>query len=476
MPRLARDVASSADNVLHPLASLRASRWGVPGALAGGLLAAQLVLVGVDPGPYYFTDSASYLFAVHRSRPRRTRPVGVSVLWRTVLLLHRSELTIVAAQVLLVTAAGMVAYAIACLLGVSRRLSCACAAAVSLSPVALLFERFLLSDAFAAFLLAAGTCLLVTALLRRRPWLCAASGTVLALAVAVRTDLVLTVLVGLVCVAALWQVRTLRDASTAAALFAAGALPILVGQMVWTQNATGSLSLSPWSGVVAIARTAHLVDCHDPTAAPPIRRQVCADGIPTRSYNNVIWRRGVVNRTLREPANAFERDNGQLLQLALTSMRQHPLKYLETIPQTIAADFGIHDPDAYEYAARPNGPARAALVRAGIPVAPTGGHRLFEPLLTAARAWAAIRWLMVAAAVAAVATTRRQPARRARIAVAAIAAAALGPALLLGGPVPRYVFGIEAISWPLAFSLCCGSRRTATTSEVAAPAPALRTG
>jgi hypothetical protein len=432
-----------------------------------------MVLLAIDRGPYYFTDSGSYLSAIHLSVPRRSRPVGVSVFWRALLLLHRTEFTLVLAQVLLLTASGLFAYALARALAVSRRLSVVCAAVVSLSPTALLYERFLLSDALASVLLTAGTGLVVIAVTRRRLAACVAAGVALGLGTAVRADLAMTILAAGLCILLLWRGGRSRQMAMAVGLFVLGAAPIVIGQMAWTDRSTGFFSLSPWTGVVAIARTAPMVDCRDPARPPAIRRQVCADGIPSRPYNDVVWTPGVVHQTLVEPLRLFRRDNSQLLHLAIQSASSHPLQYLRTIPTTVRADFGPHDPDAYEYTTAPNSVSRRALRVAGLPMAPTSGHVLFHPLLDAARGWAVARWFMVAAAVAALVRWRRLAQRRAAVAIAVMVAAAIAPALLVGGPVPRYVFGIEAICWPLAFALVASRRATLEAPRDHAGAPPL---
>ena len=74
----------------------------------------------------------------------------------------------------------------------------------------------------------------------------------------------------------------------------------------------------------------------------------------SRSYNDVIWRPGYVNSVLNDKRKAvFRRQNAELLRLAAVSVAHHPGGYAMSVVHTAAADFGVSDPDLYQYSTTP---------------------------------------------------------------------------------------------------------------------------
>lgn len=142
--------------------------------VALGCLLAKLALWAFDHGVLLHSDSGNYVRDAYTMRPAWPRPIGYAVFLRVIFELPVFELSIsrlsgtVGAQTLLGAALGVATFAFAeRLLGASRGWSLVAAVVVTLSPLALVLERYILADVLGVAALAAALAALLVFV--RRP-------------------------------------------------------------------------------------------------------------------------------------------------------------------------------------------------------------------------------------------------------------------------------------------------------------------
>lgn len=451
--------------------------------LAVALLVPQGLLLWLDRGPYFFPDTGSYLRSAVNLAPLRNRQVGISFFWRALLEVSRTPLALVVGQTLLMTVAGLLAYASVRRLKASRPLAAGCPVFVVLSPTSLLFQRMLLAEALASLATVATVFFLVKAAQQASGSMCAVAGGFAALAVCAKSDLELIPVAACLAIVLIWPSGGLRARVAAVGLFALVCGSFLAVDVARTQRATGVASLAPWSGMVAIARTRQLVDCRVPLRPPTVRQKVCREGISRRSYVSVLFQAGYVKSLGGLPNTQFRQDNAALLRLAVESIRQNPDRYARSLLASAAVDFGLSDPEMPKYTVHPTAYEMGGLQSDGLRLNNRLTHPLFHTLLGFSRAWYAFRWLILVAAAASLLLRRRSGLDRGLLALTLVWGSTLVPAVLFGDNVPRYVFAGEGVGWILVFASLGGWRRprsaaglgAATASATSAdPAPMRR--
>lgn len=453
----------------------RAARTLPPSAVeCGAVLAAVLLLQGlllaVDPGPYFFSDSGAYLYASTDLVPRRDRPLGISVLYAAALAVSQHALALVVVQTLLMAAAATFAYATVRELGRPRWAGALVAAAVALSPSSLLFQRLLLAESLAALLLSAIAYAALRAVRLRSVATCAATGGLCALLVLTKTSFQAVPVALVLALALLWRPRSVRALVPAvlAVVLAAG-LPLLAYSR-YSAERTGLSGLSPWAGMVLFARTAPLVDCSRPEEPPAVRAAVCADGVSRWTYNEVLYRPGFVASVLGQEPEVFAEDNRELQDLAVESVREEPVAYAESALRATAGIFGLSDPDAVGYTALPSPFTVGALEQAGVGYDQTPRTPLLEPLVRLSTGWFAVRWLTLVAVAVACWRVLRRRLDPPSLVLGLVWLASVAPLAVLAGPFSRYAYPLEAIGWVLAAAVLVPASRVAAEAQ-AGPAP-----
>jgi hypothetical protein len=161
--------------------------WRTPALLVAVLGGVRAVLLVVSHRPWFMNDSAEYLLLVDDLYVLRTRPPGVSVLWRADLAVWHSVNSIMAAQALLGVVGGLLLYLAAREIGLRSRAAFVVALLGSCAPTVLFFERVLLAESLNYFLTVLTTWLLLVSLRTRSTAAWATTGLVGALNVLVRT-------------------------------------------------------------------------------------------------------------------------------------------------------------------------------------------------------------------------------------------------------------------------------------------------
>ena len=470
---------------IYPLG--RRSRPAVYAGVALGCLALKAAVLLLDHAPRFHNDSGSYLRDSLRLVPNWPRPLGYGVilrgLWTVVGGVDLNA--VVVFQGLAGAALGVLTFALGeRALRLPRGVAAAAAAVVVASPLALVVERYVLSDALTVAVVAVSIAALFVYLARPRAATAVLAGATAALPCLMRSAWVFLPLLA-VGLAALWQLPGAgRDARRAAAFLGialVSALAVYVpysaafshhnlGEVDITANGSGFTGWLLWASVSSFAEPADL-------AGIPGAEVLLADPEALRQRNPAyqIWDFDAPPNRLRKErfGGSFVRTNRYLLRVALRVAARHPVRLAEVIGRGLLRFFlpapGFDDyagplelqPRLYGEFQRLAGIDLASLA----PSPPT--------LAPAFRLW---RWsrpvfgfALLAALVAGLAAPRR---RFPMLAVSAIGGAYL---VVVNAAVPfvfveRYFLPVEYLGVLAAALLIVGAARWRSTEARQAPA------
>jgi len=309
--------------------------WRAPLGLVAGLAAVRLLVGVLSPGVWFMNDSAEYVQLVGDLFVPRTRPPGVALFWRGVLGVWTSFDSIVVAHGLLGVLGGLVLFGIAREVGLRTRPALAAAVLGSCTPTVLFFERVVLTETLALFLLLMTTWLVLLAVRTRSTTAWALAGLVGGLSGMVRTVAVIALPV--IAVIALLATRgSLLPRLAAVVAFALAAVVPLAGYAfavyVDSRAVTGDgrFGLQFTDGYAYFAATAPLTDCTEPDRSPAIRARICAvPGYLDQDPDTIVWSGGPVNDALR--SIRYIQRNDDLRALAFESIRRDPVGFLGTV-------------------------------------------------------------------------------------------------------------------------------------------------
>jgi hypothetical protein len=463
-------------------AEWRAARtWLLPWAVAPGwwrppmmltivLGVVRAVLLLMSHRAWFMNDSTEYLALVDDLYVPRTRPPGIAVFWSGALLPWHSLLSILAAQSLLGVLGGVVIYFVARELGLRNRVAFVVATLASCTPTILFFERVLLSEALATFLLVCALWGLLIAVRTRSAMAWAVTGLIAATTILVRTVASISLVVfGLVAILATRGSLFRRLASVAA--FAVASAVVLGGYAfaVYVDSRAitgeGRFGLQFTDGFAYFVATAPLTDCSPPDRPPPIRAAVCAiPGYLERDPDVISWGPGPVNEALR--SRGWIERNDELRRLALENVRRDPLGALGLAGGRAVRLFSTYD-NQYFTDGRPVSPQLEAL-DLPVPQPARGIDRMWPH---AVDAWVVARALLWIALLAALAVAPRRWSRGGRelVIVSAPAIATIVWLCLAVTVVARYLLPFEAIGWLAAgwlFQTVLDDRRVLATVEL----------
>jgi hypothetical protein len=199
----------------------------------------------------------------------------------------------------------------------------------------LFFERVMLTETLALFLLLVTTWLVLVALRTRATTVWALVGLVGAVSALVRTVAVIGLPVIAVIALAATRGSILRRLAALLA-FSVAAMAPLAGYAfavyVDSRAVTGEgrFGLQFTDGYAYFAATAPLTDCSEPDRPPAIRARICAiPGYLEWDPDTIVWSSGPVNEALRS-ARYIQR-NDDLRAIAFESIRRDPAGFLKTV-------------------------------------------------------------------------------------------------------------------------------------------------
>jgi len=381
--------------------------WAWPLGLMLGLGAFRAVLLLVSHRAWFMPDTPAYLELVDELFVPRTRPPGVAVFWSGVLGVWTSLYAILLAHALLGVLTGLLVFLVAREVGLPAPAAAVAAAVGCYTPMALFFERVLLTETLSVFLVVATFWLVLVGVRTRAaaPWMCA--GVVGALGVLVRTAVLPLLLVTTVLAVVLTHGSVLARAKVSIAFVLGIALPLVgygFATFVDTRAATGQghFGLQFTDGFAWFVSTAPLTDCSDPGAPPAIRRRICAiPGYLDRDPDVISWAPGPVKQALDSPQWIARNDD--LRELAVENIRRDPLGALELAGGRAVRLFSTYD-NGYSTDGGPMAPQLEA-VGLAVPTLAGGVERVW---LHARDIWAIGRWLLWGALVAAVCVAPRR--------------------------------------------------------------------
>jgi hypothetical protein len=298
-------------------------------ALVGVLAVAALLRVAahVAFGPaLFFTDSWAYIDSAYTGEPvgfRPDRPSGYPLLLDAVWLTGTGLAGVTAAQHLAGFATGVVAYVLLTHLGVAKWLAATATALILLDAYALALAEHIMPEAFFTLALTGATALVL--LTRRAAWL-AAAGTLVAVAITLRSAAVFAVPV--------FAIYLLLRTGWRPALAAAAGFAVPLAAYLALQLAGGApVGLNQASGWFLYGRVAEVADCRQVPAdtrplcpRPEDRDKGAAFHVwDSRSAPNQVYA-GMGDRNANEALRRF----------SLAVMRDRPGRYLGTV----AADVG----------------------------------------------------------------------------------------------------------------------------------------
>jgi hypothetical protein len=211
----------------------------------------------------------------------------------------------------------------------------------------------------------------------------------------------------------------------------------------------GTFSLTNFDGIALFAKVAHLTDCTQPGRPPAIRAEVCAAGDEylDSGVDSIIWDRGPVNSALGSPEVGDR--NEQLRDLALETIRQHPLTVLGESIGTAWDDLVDQD-FHYMFRAADAGYAGVIVERYfGTTAAQEGDARFSDGLQAVYGWWIRIRplvWLGLLGAIAVGFVGAGRPTRMALLGIGTFVLP-IGLIAMVGPPGPRYVVPYELIGF-----------------------------
>lgn len=422
--------------------------WHAPAALAAVLAAVRALVLLVSHRPWFMNDSAEYLLLVDDLYVPRTRPPGVALLWRAALAVWTSFDAILLAQALLGVVTGVLVYCVAREARLGQRAALTVGLVASLTPTVLFFERVLLTETLALFLVVLTSWLMLVAIRTGSTATWAITGLVAALSVLVRTVALLAVPVIAVVALLITRGSLLRRLAAVTAFGLATSLPLggyAFATYVDTRAITGSghFGLQFTDGFAYFVATAPLTDCTRPDRPPAIRGRVCAvDGYLDRDPDAISWGPGPVYDALR--SEDYIEYNRQLRALALENIRRSPLGFLDLVRWRTARMLSTYD-NEYHTDGRP---FADQLTRLGLPVT-RGDDGLQDVWPVLVDGWVLMRLALWAALVVALVMTPPRWARGGRE-VAALGAVPVVSFVWLcvsATPVARYLLLFEPTAW-----------------------------
>jgi hypothetical protein len=313
--------ATASSPLVRATEDRRRPTWSFWAVLAAGILAVKFVGLVLDPQPQFFMgDSASYLHTALTGWVPPDRSYAYGVLVRLIVADTQSLAPVVLAQTLAsASTAWLAAWWAHLVFRCGRAVSCLVALACALDPAQLLYERYLMTEAFALLALAAMLVSLSTLIVRgNRGWLVPATLAAVA-AVALRTSLLpvaVACLVGAPMLA--FAARTLN----ARRALATGAVALLCTPLLLLpamQVRSGPFLLAAWSPLLKAS------DFPDPSLGERVLQGIDLSNPELFAREANLWHpSGFMRRLGGEVADETKRDR-MARATALQVLKRDPL-------------------------------------------------------------------------------------------------------------------------------------------------------